>query len=353
MANFMYIYNNYYNRPNPYRRRPKLRDTLNPMDVYDDVELKRLFRFERQNLYTLIGVLHPFLVHRTRRNGALTTLQQVMTALRFYATGSMQLNLSSWMQIDQSTVSRAVWRVTKAILDAYPNFNIPADVKTGFRNNFNVPNCIGLIDCTHIRVLRPPAADYPVAFLNRKKYHSLNVQVVVDSWGMVTNLIAMWPGSVHDSRIFKNTPLYAELLAGTRTGYLIADSGYGIAPFCITPYDTPTTTSEKNFNVVHKHTRSLVERSIGQAKRRFHCLGSTVRLATDRVPNVVAACFRLHNEAKKLDDPPFAFNPSPEDTAGNSTPPLGPAASDLAIRNAGKQKRNELATYMLQNPLAR
>ena len=56
---------------------------------------------------------------------------------------------------------------------------------------------------------------------------------------------------------------------------------------------------QKNYNVVHKHTRSLVERTIGQAKKRFYCMGSIIRLKQDRIPSVVVACFILHNEAKR------------------------------------------------------
>ena len=219
------------------RRNPLLRDTMNPMDIYDDIELKRLFRFERQNLHTIIGRVHSRLARLTGNHGALTSLQQTLVTLRFYATGSMQLTLGSWISIDQSTVSRTIWRVTKAILMEYRDpFDIPNDVTTGFYHNFNVPNCIGLIDCTHVRILKPNRADYPLEYINRKKYFSLNVQVVCDSWGIVTNLIIQWPGSVHASRIFKNSTLYHELLTGQRDGYLIADSGYALAPFCLTPY---------------------------------------------------------------------------------------------------------------------
>ena len=276
-----------------------------------------------------------------------------MVALRFYATGSMQLDVSSWMRIDQSTVSRTVWRVTNAILNNFPAFTIPADVKTDFYQNFNLPDCTGLIDGTHIRIIRPSQHFHPQEYINRKKFYSINVQVISDSWGTVTNLSAEWPGSVHDSRIFKNTSLYTELLNRTRTGYLVADSGYAISPFCITPYDNATTPAQKNFNVVHKNTRCLIERTIGQAKKRFHCMGLILRIKTERVPFVIAACFLLHNEAKRLYDPPFDYTPGPEDDAGNDPPILDLTSTEAAIRAAGQRKRDELANYMLQNPLAR
>ena len=100
----------------------------------------------------------------------------------------------------------------------------------------------------------------------------------------MTNLLVQWPVSVHDSRMFENSGMYNYLTSGNLDGYLIADSGYTLAPFCITPYLNPVGDIQKNYNVVHKHTRSLVERTIGQTKTRFYCMGSNIRLKQDRIP---------------------------------------------------------------------
>lgn len=50
-----------------------------------------------------------------------------------------------------------------------------------FVQNFNFPNVIGTIDCTHVAIVPGKIDDplYPaVAYLNRKGYHSINVQSV-------------------------------------------------------------------------------------------------------------------------------------------------------------------------------
>ena len=315
-------------------------------------KLKKLFRFERRSLLVIIGRLHPQLTHMTGNHGALTSLQQVLVTLRFYAVGAMQLSLGAWLNIDQSTVSKTVWRVTLAILTAYPNpFTIPPSTAADFLHNFNVPlNCLGLIDGTHIRILRPKKTDFPSVYINRKKYCSLNVQIVCDSWGTVTNLIVQWPGSVHDSRIFKNSPLYNELCSGTLNGYLVADSGYGLTPFCLTPYLNPVGAIQKNYNVVHKHTRSLVERTIGQAKKRFYCMGSILRIKQDRIPSVIVACFILHNEAKRLYDPPIPYTTDEEDYFLDRNTPPPPqnqrTRSDARLRQLGQARRDEVANYL-------
>ena len=70
------------------------------------------------------------------------------------------------------------------------------------------------------------------------------------------------------------------------------NNGYGITPFCLTPFLNP-----ENQFTVHKRARATVEREFGQVKRRFHCTGSILRLSLERVPSVIIVI--LHNLAKR------------------------------------------------------
>ena len=58
-------------------------------------------------------------------------------------------------------------------------------------------------------------------YRNRKGFFSINVQAVCDSDLKFTNIIARWPGSVHDSRIFNNSRLCAQLENRDYKGKLI------------------------------------------------------------------------------------------------------------------------------------
>ena len=44
----------------------------------------------------------------------------------------------------------------------------------------------------------------PEAYVNTKKFHSVNVQLVCDDNMVFTHVLAGWPGSVHDSRVTRN-----------------------------------------------------------------------------------------------------------------------------------------------------
>lgn len=70
----------------------------------------------------------------------------------------MQLSLGAWMNVDKSTVSRAVWRVTRAITSTPEPFVMDVNsTKYGFYSKFGIPNIVGAIDCTHVKILAPPS----------------------------------------------------------------------------------------------------------------------------------------------------------------------------------------------------
>ena len=66
------------------RRERLFRDRANPLEVYDDVELYERYRFRRGQLVDLVGLVDAQIKHPTNRNGALTSVQQVCLALRFF-----------------------------------------------------------------------------------------------------------------------------------------------------------------------------------------------------------------------------------------------------------------------------
>ena len=71
------------------------------------------------------------------------------------------------------------------------------------------PGVIGTIDCTHIKICCQGGPNSEL-YRNRKGYLSVNVQAVCSHDLKFTNIVARWPGSVHDSRIFRNSRLCAK-----------------------------------------------------------------------------------------------------------------------------------------------
>ncbi|XP_056003446.1 putative nuclease HARBI1 [Ostrea edulis] len=73
----------------------------------------------------------------------------------------------------------------------------------------------------------------------------------------IIDLVAKWPGSVHDSRIFRESALCTYLEEGQIQGILLGDSGYGLKPYLMTPYLSAETEATQKFNAAHCRTRQL------------------------------------------------------------------------------------------------
>ena len=79
------------------------------------------------------------------------------------------------------------------------------------------------------------------------------------------------------------------------SGVLIGDSGYACLPYLMTPYPEPQTAPQRRFNQALRITMSIIERTFGILKRRFHILHSEVRMAPERVCTITIVCCILHN----------------------------------------------------------
>ena len=134
-------------------------------------------------------------------------MQQVLIALRFYATGTFQRVTGNLFGVSAFAASTAIHEASKAIAKQRAQFlSFPenlADTKRKFYDVAHFPGVIGAIDCSHIRIICPNKEN-AMAFVNRKQFYSINVQAVCESDAFITNIVARWPGSTHDSSIFDN-----------------------------------------------------------------------------------------------------------------------------------------------------
>ncbi|KAL6470612.1 hypothetical protein MHYP_G00217310 [Metynnis hypsauchen] len=185
-------------------------------------------------------------------------------------------------------------------------------------NHRGFPRVIGCIDGTHIPITAP--SEHEGDYVNRKSIHSINVQIICDASHLITNVEARWPGSVHDSRIFRESTLSNKFQHGRRfvgvfhmdcnsyimeipyvitgqyDGLLLGDRGYPCLPYLMTPYSDPAPGPQSRFNQAHGKTRARIEMTLGILKARFQCLKG-LRVTPDRACNIILACVVLHNIA--------------------------------------------------------
>ncbi|CAC5422286.1 HARBI1 [Mytilus coruscus] len=171
---------------------------------------------------------------------------------------------------NRSTVSRIIQAVTGAICShgadflRWPDETSKPAIINGFFDIARFPCVIKAVDGTLIRMQAPSDNEY--AFVNRKNFHSINVQGICDHEGKFANIVAKLPGSTHDSFIFRNSDVGIHLDQNHRgfdvDGLLLGDSGYACKPYLMTHYLRPST-----------------------------------RLTPDRVCKVIVACAILYNFA--------------------------------------------------------
>ena len=65
-----------------FRRERLIRDRSNPLEIFDDVELRERFRMDRRSILELVDLISPDLRYTSRRNSAILPVQQTMIALR-------------------------------------------------------------------------------------------------------------------------------------------------------------------------------------------------------------------------------------------------------------------------------
>ena len=101
-------------------------------------------------------------------------MNQLLLALRFYATGTFQLVVGDTLAIHKSTVCRTLHRVTSAIASLrakYVQFPSTPEARRDIMNDFyhssSLPGVIGAVDCTHVPIQSPGGPD-PENYHNRK-----------------------------------------------------------------------------------------------------------------------------------------------------------------------------------------
>ena len=171
------------------RRERKFRaGTQSDIDYYSDEELRVRYRFRRESILFITNLVAGDISRNTRRNHALPPLLQVLIALRFYASGSFLQVIGDTFRVDKSTVSRAITDVSRALIAKQPLFikwpstnDECTTIKNEFYHRGGFPCVIACVDGTHVRLRAP--SQHENNYVNRKGFHSINVQGVCNHEG--------------------------------------------------------------------------------------------------------------------------------------------------------------------------
>nr|XP_023018368.1 putative nuclease HARBI1 [Leptinotarsa decemlineata] len=197
-------------------------------------------------------------------------LQQVLIYLWYigHQTSSFR-DVADRFGVTISSIHRIIHRITMFLSNLspeiikWPNENEKQIIKEHFFAN-GFPNVIGAIDGTHIKVDKPE--NDPDSYINRKGYYSIQMQAVCDHRRKIIDVFIGYPGSVHDSRVFRNSPLKNRLEEKCGRYYLLGDSGYPLLPNLLTPYKDRgnLTRRQQNYNLKLSKNRYVIEHKKGK-----------------------------------------------------------------------------------------
>ncbi|XP_039293495.1 putative nuclease HARBI1 [Nilaparvata lugens] len=289
-------------------RRPRwIKERANEFDDLDNIDFITKYRLSKRTVLCVLELIEHKLEFPSDKNDCVSPINQLLCALRFYATGCYQSVSGDLSGFSTATAHRIVHRVSCAIASIREHFlrfpETPEEIKENqlqFHKIAKFPRVVGAIDCTHIRFGKCPNAEDGEVFRNRKNFFSLNVQAICNANLEMLDIVARWPGSTHDSFIFNNSLIKTNFENG-RYGdaLLVGDSGYGCKNYLITPLENCVTPADHLFNESQIRTRNPIERMFGVWKRRFPAMALGLRLNLENSFPVIVATAVLHNVAQQ------------------------------------------------------
>ena len=264
------------------RRQRVFRDRLNPLDAYSDFEFITTYRITQYMFLELLERISTNLNRTTARSYPIAPATQLAVALQFLATGTFQTVVASAHGISQTSVSRCVTAVCEALTAIAPtyiqfsNTSRQKVIQKLFLKKYKFPLVLGCIDWSHVSVLAPSSNED--IYVNRKGFHSINIQVIWDHEFHFINAVVKWPGCTHDAFIWRQSGINQKITTGeieTVHGWFLGDSAYGLKQNLMTPITSPITPGHRRYNRAFLKARQTIECTFGIWKSRWRSMDKT------------------------------------------------------------------------------
>ncbi|XP_034944960.1 putative nuclease HARBI1 [Chelonus insularis] len=215
----------------------------------------------------LLNEIKHLLEPQTQRNTAISSMIQLLLALRFYATGSFLITMGDFVGVSPMSAFCMVHRASEAIASLCSEF------------------------------IKLPTTPQIEAELFNISIHSLTVR--------------------------KNLLYYNGAFGNV---FILGDSAYPNGPYLMTPLTAPVTPVQHLFNEAFIRTRNIVEHTFGVWSRKFAVLHIGSRFhKVGRTLHMIIATAVLHNIARKVQPAPQInpniYNAIPQ--LQNFRPPVG------------------------------
>ncbi|XP_018578669.1 putative nuclease HARBI1 isoform X2 [Anoplophora glabripennis] len=310
------------------------------VDNYGDEEFKSHFRMNKKTANKMIEMLEQsnYIPRHSDGREKVSAKRAFLLALWYLSNDETFRQISDRFNVSFSSAHRCLNRVLNFLISIksqiikWPNTTDEiSKVNQGFMEKCGINNIIGVIDGSHIEINKPK--ENQDAYINRKGYHSLLLQGIVDHKRKFIDVFCGEPGSMHDARLFRKSGIYRKITEDPTflgNGFLLGDTAYPNTSWLVTPYkENPRLTeNQKTFNYRISVARVVVENSFGLLKGRFRRLKKLENFDLQFCSKIVLCACILHNiclnEKDFIDTESTDFNqPSnqPDQSGTNSTIP--------------------------------
>ncbi|XP_067911598.1 putative nuclease HARBI1 [Heterodontus francisci] len=215
-----------------------------------DRQCQRRLRMPRVAVTHLSALLHDELQPMGFAGHPMPVVLKVTAALNFYTFASFQGPTSVLCGVSQSAVLCCIREVTDALhrrAGDYVRFKTVPESQHQKVLGFGAITGFAQLQ----GAIKAPVGQ-PAAFLNRKGFYSLNVQLVCDYRKYFMQVCARFPGSCQDSFILRQSQVPMLFTAPAQIqGWILGDKGYPLQTWSLTLVRNPNSDAEERCNTCH------------------------------------------------------------------------------------------------------
>ncbi|XP_036145440.1 putative nuclease HARBI1 [Monomorium pharaonis] len=164
---------------------------------------------KRTTFIFLLELLTPHLSKQSDNFGrhSISPEKQLLLSIWIMATPNSYRCVNDRFGVGRATAWRSIQKVISALyyylhtFIKWPSIEEARATWTFIKNKYGFPKVIDAIDGTHIPIAAPK--NNSECYINRKGYHSIQLQVICDSNLKFLHCYAGQVGSVHDMRVFR------------------------------------------------------------------------------------------------------------------------------------------------------
>jgi hypothetical protein len=307
------------------------------------------------------------------RGRPLSPLQQLCTALNYYAGHSHHRVSPLCGGVSQTAAYNAIRRVTEALARRQAEYLCLPDeaemeaTAARMQELCGLPRFAFAVEGVFVRFEEAPRGlpegKHAQMYLTKKQFHALNCQLVTNDQ-LIYDLDCNWHGRTPNAKVWSGSAAKTQIEAQKR--YLLAgDAAYPISENLIRPYgpaEAKNDDTKAEFNRRLAELRAAMPKAVARRwKQRFPCLDA-MRNKVAFAQKVVIATAVLHNLAVRWEDqvPEDETDKQEEeeeeeeveDDADDEAKLLLERTSEASLREKGERLRDQLREAMMPRDMA-